>query len=237
MQKVSPEVKLALIFLTIATTLVEKKPISISLFFILSFILSFLSKIDFFDFLKRTFIFIPIYALAISFPRLFLDGQKDVIVRFFFLELRTSFVSISQFLAFNFRVIVATSLVILITMTTTISELSSVLRRIGLPKEISASFLLTHRLLFVYLSKIKNLIFSIESRVVEKGIGLKETGRILSNLLLRGFEESELVFLALESRNFEEINILRRDEKKYNLVFTLLVILFLALSIGYEILS
>jgi len=238
MQKVSPEEKLVLTFLIIATTLVEEKPLSISLFFALSLILSFLSKVDFLEFLKRTFIFIPLYALVISFPRLFLGNQKDIVIRFFNLELGTSFASLNQFLTFNFRVVVATSLVVLITMTTTIGELSNTLKKIRLPREISISILLTYRLLFVYLTKIRDLALSIESRrVAEERVGLKETGRLVSNLLLRGFEESELVFLALESRNFEEVSILRRDEKKYNLVFFLLTIIFLALSLELEILS
>lgn len=238
MQKVNPEEKLALTFFIIATTLVEKKALSIGIFFLLSIILSFLSRVDFLEFLKRTFIFIPLYALIISFPRLFLDNQKDIVIRFLNLELGTSFVSINQFLAFNFRVIVATSLVILITMTTTIGELSNTLKKIKLPREISVSLLLTYRLLFVYLTKIKDLVLSIESRTVEEEkIGLKETGRLISNLLLRGFEESELVFLALKSRNFEEVSVLRRDEKKYNLIFFLLATLFLALSVGCEIVS
>lgn len=237
MQKVSPEEKLVLTFLIIATTLVEEKPLSISLFFVLSLILSFLSKVDFLEFLKRTFIFIPLYALVISFPRLFLGNQKDIVIRFFNLELGTSFASLNQFLTFNFRVVVATSLVVLITMTTTIGELSNTLKKIRLPREISISLLLTYRLLFVYLTKIRDLALSIESRVAEGRVGLKETGRLVSNLLLRGFEESELVFLALESRNFEEVSILRRDEKKYNLVFFLLTIIFLALSLELEILS
>ncbi|MCI4439218.1 hypothetical protein JHC27_05185 [archaeon] len=237
MQKVSPEEKLVLTFLIIATTLVEEKPLSISLFFALSLILSFLSKVDFLEFLKRTFIFIPLYALVISFPRLFLGNQKDIVIRFFNLELGTSFSSLNQFLTFNFRVVVATSLVVLITMTTTIGELSNTLKKIRLPREISISLLLTYRLLFVYLTKIRDLALSIESRVAEGRVGLKETGRLVSNLLLRGFEESELVFLALESRNFEEVSILRRDEKKYNLVFFLLTIIFLALSVELEILS
>jgi cobalt ECF transporter T component CbiQ len=237
MQKVSPEEKLVLTFLIIATTLVEEKPLSISLFFALSLILSFLSKVDFLEFLKRTFIFIPLYALVISFPRLFLGNQKDIVIRFFNLELGTSFASLNQFLTFNFRVVVATSLVVLITMTTTIGELSNTLKKIRLPREISISLLLTYRLLFVYLTKIRDLALSIESRVAEGRVGLKETGRLVSNLLLRGFEESELVFLALESRNFEEVSILRRDEKKYNLVFFLLTIIFLALSVELEILS
>lgn len=237
MQKVSPEEKLVLTFLIIATTLVEEKPLSISLFFVLSLILSFLSKVDFLEFLKRTFIFIPLYALVISFPRLFLGNQKDIVIRFFNLELGTSFASVNQFLTFNFRVVVATSLVVLITMTTTIGELSNTLKKIRLPREISISLLLTYRLLFVYLTKIRDLALSIESRVAEGRVGLKETGRLVSNLLLRGFEESELVFLALESRNFEEVSILRRDEKKYNLVFFLLTIIFLALSVELEILS
>jgi cobalt ECF transporter T component CbiQ len=237
MQKVSPEEKLVLTFLIIATTLVEEKPLSVSLFFVLSLILSFLSKVDFLEFLKRTFIFIPLYALVISFPRLFLGNQKDIVIRFFNLELGTSFASVNQFLTFNFRVVVATSLVVLITMTTTIGELSNTLKKIRLPREISISLLLTYRLLFVYLTKIRDLALSIESRVAEGRVGLKETGRLVSNLLLRGFEESELVFLALESRNFEEVSILRRDEKKYNLVFFLLTIIFLALSVELEILS
>ena len=237
MQKVSPEEKLVLTFLIIATTLVEEKPLSISLFFVLSLILSFLSKVDFLEFLKRTFIFIPLYALVISFPRLFLGNQKDIVIRFFNLELGTSFASLNQFLTFNFRVVVATSLVVLIAMTTTIEELSNTLKKIRLPREISISLLLTYRLLFVYLTKIRDLALSIESRVAEERVGLKETGRLVSNLLLRGFEESELVFLALESRNFEEVSILRRDEKKYNLVFFLLTIIFLALSLELEILS
>jgi cobalt ECF transporter T component CbiQ len=237
MQKVSPEEKLVLTFLIIATTLVEEKPLSVSLFFVLSLILSFLSKVDFLEFLKRTFIFIPLYALVISFPRLFLGNQKDIVIRFFNLELGTSFASLNQFLTFNFRVVVATSLVVLITMTTTIGELSNTLKKIKLPREISISLLLTYRLLFVYLTKIRDLALSIESRVAEGRVGLKETGRLVSNLLLRGFEESELVFLALESRNFEEVSILRRDEKKYNLVFFLLTIIFLALSLELEILS
>ncbi|NHV05985.1 MAG: hypothetical protein HA495_01450 [Thaumarchaeota archaeon] len=237
MQKVSPEEKLVLTFLIIATTLVEEKPLSISLFFVLSLILSFLSKVDFLEFLKRTFIFIPLYALVISFPRLFLGNQKDIVIRFFNLELGTSFASLNQFLTFNFRVVVATSLVVLITMTTTIGELSDTLKKIRLPREISISLLLTYRLLFVYLTKIRDLALSIESRVAEGRVGLKETGRLVSNLLLRGFEESELVFLALESRNFEEVSILHRDEKKYNLVFFLLTIIFLALSVELEILS
>jgi energy-coupling factor transporter transmembrane protein EcfT len=174
---------------------------------------------------------------VISFPILFLGNQKDIVIRFFNLELRTSFSSLNQFLTFNFRVVVATSLVVLITMTTTIGELSNTLKKIRLPREISISLLLTYRLLFVYLTKIRDLALSIESRVAEGRVGLKETGRLVSNLLLRGFEESELVFLALESRNFEEVSILRRDEKKYNLVFFLLTIIFLALSVELEILS
>jgi cobalt ECF transporter T component CbiQ len=237
MQKVSPEEKLALTLLIIATTLVEEKVLSISLFFVLSLILSFLSRVNFLEFLKRTFIFIPLYALVISFPRLFLGNPKDIVIRFFNLELGTSSASINQFLAFNFRVIVATSLVVLITMTTTIGEISNTLKKIKLPREISISLLLTYRLLFVYLTKIRDLILSVESRTVEGRVGLKETGRLVSNLLLRGFEESELVFLALKSRNFEEVSILRRDEKKYNLVFFLLTIIFLALSVEFEMLS
>lgn len=237
MQKVSPEEKLTLIFFIIATTLAEKRVLSISLFFALSLILSFLSKVDFLEFLKRTFIFVPLYALVISFPRLFLDNRKDIVIRFFNLELGTSFASINQFLAFNLRVVVATSFIILIAMTTTIGELSSTLRRIKLPREVSVSFLLTYRLLFVYLTKIKDLILSVESRTVKERIGLRETGKLISNMLLRGFEESELVFLALKSRNFEEVSTLRRDEKKYNFIFALLVMLFLILSIGCETLS
>lgn len=238
MQKVSPEEKLVLTFVVVVTTLVEKNALSIGLFFGLSVSLSLLSKVDFFEFLKRTFIFIPLYSLIISFPRLFIDNKSpEITIRFLGVELGTSFSSIDHFLAFNMRVIIATSMIVLVAMTTTIGELSSVLRKIMVPKEVLVSFLLTYRLLFVYLTKIKDLILSIESRTVENKIGIRETGKLMANLLLRGFEESELVFLALKSRNFEDINTLHREERRNNLTFAFLVILFLLLSIRCELLA
>lgn len=235
-QLVKPEEKILFSIFLFSVSLLENKFVSIIFLFFFSIVSAYLSKVNLLDFFKRTFIFIPIYSLLISLPRLFLNNNsRDIILNLMFTTIYLSSRNLNDFLVFNLRVTFATSLMVLISMTTSISEISYALRKIKVPREVSLILLITYRFLFIYITKIKELFLAIESKA-RKNIGLRETGKLISTLLLRSFEESEAVFLAIESRELQDIRILDRSKVKHRIAFFALVILFLLVSLLSEFL-
>lgn len=132
------------------------------------------------------------------------------------------------------KFIVCVSAVILLSSTTTMSELVSSARRLGLPKELALLFTMMVRYLFVFwhmLARIrtaqKTRCFDIWNRKVPRRWTLEQIGYTISSLFVRSYEQGERTYQSMLCRGYNQAHVY---VARKNISFA--DILFLALTIA-----
>jgi len=109
------------------------------------------------------------------------------------------------------KFIVCISAVILLSSTTSLSELVSSARRLGLPKELALLFTMMVRYLFVFWSMLarirtaqKTRCFDIWNRKVPRRWTLEQIGYTVSSLFVRSYEQGERTYQSMLCRGYDE---------------------------------
>jgi cobalt/nickel transport system permease protein len=208
LQSLEPRIKTITFFLFLLAVLFTKETRLIILMYLFCLILAYLSRINIRFFLKRTWIFIPLFSLFIAIPALFNvfspgDAVFDFnILRLKFIITRQGLSSASLFVA---RVVTSVSWVILLSLTTRHTELLKVLRIFKIPQVFVLTIGMCYRYIYLFAEIIENTFRAIKSRVgisihYRKGQGLVSWN--IANLWQRSVKMNEEVYSAMLSRGY-----------------------------------
>jgi cobalt/nickel transport system permease protein len=176
--------------------------------YVLCLALAYFSKIGLGFFLKRTWIFIPLFSLFIAIPALFsIFTPGDPIAGFEVLGLSLTITRQGLFgaLLFVTRVIASVSFAVLLSITTKHFELLKVLRIFRIPQVFVMILGICYRYIYLFTEVIENTYLAIKSRVGRK-VHYKKGQHIvawnIASLWYRSYQLNETVYSAMLSRGY-----------------------------------
>jgi cobalt ECF transporter T component CbiQ len=164
------------------------------------------SRIDIIFFLKRTWVFVPLFSLFIAVPALFssftpgdpvwvVPGIHAVVTR----------QGLSTASLFVLRVATSVSLAVLMTLTTRRSALFSAMRSLGIPQVFVMTLSMCYRYVHLFAGIIQDTYRAIKSRTggyIRSGKGREMVGWNIACLWQRAQRMNEQVYNAMLSRGY-----------------------------------
>jgi len=223
LQDVDPRVKLITILLLIVTTSFIRKTELILGIYVMTLFFAYLSKVDLFFFIKRVWLFIPIFSGMVAFPAIFnIMTPGEPLITFIHFD-RTIHFWLFQFtdisitkegalgaLMFISRVSTSVSLIVLLTLTTRWADVMKSLQTLGVPRIFVLVLSMTYQYIFLLLRLIQEMHFAKKSRTINKtnmnreGVN-KEQNWVASRIgtvLMKSYKMSEEIHSAMVSRGF-----------------------------------
>ncbi len=217
LQSIDPRMKFATFAIFLLGVLFSGSITVTAYFYAVSLGLAHLSKINLGFFLKRTWIFMPLFSIFIAIPALFntfTPGETlisfDVLGAHLIIT-RQGFFAASLFVI---RVITSVSFVILLNITTKHFELLKVLRVFRVPQVFVMVLGMCYRYIYLSATVIENIFLAIKSRA---GTDLRhKTGRHvvawnIASLWYRSYRLNEEVYNAMLSRGYDGEPVILND--------------------------
>jgi cobalt/nickel transport system permease protein len=239
LQSLDPRIKLATFLLFIIQILFTKSLVILLCLYALCLLLSSLSNIGLGFFLKRTWVFIPLFSLFIAVPALFsffTPGEALVTLSIVRLKLTITQQGLSGASLFVLRVITSVSFAVLLSITTRHLELLKVLRIFKIPQVFVMTLGMCYRYIFLFVEMIESIYLAIKSRVgvtVYYKKGQHIVAWNIAYLWVRSYQLNEDVYKAMLSRGYrgeplilEEFNMKSRDWLWLFFVLIISVMLF-----------
>lgn len=237
LQSLDPRIKLVSFLLFIVQVLFTHSIIVLLFFYALCLLLVLISKINLGFFLKRTWIFIPLFSLFIAIPALFSNfGLQDVLVSWNILGLKLiiSRFGLATVLIFVTRVLTCVSFVVLLSITTKHFELLKVLRIFKIPQIFVMTLGMCYRYIYLFVEIIEQRYLAIKSRVgriINYKCGQNIVAWNVTSLWNRSIQLNEEVYKAMLSRGFRGEAVAWNDLKirgrDWLWLFTVLIIIII----------
>ncbi|MCM8762821.1 MAG: cobalt ECF transporter T component CbiQ [Candidatus Omnitrophica bacterium] len=200
--------KLLIIFTLLLAVLFSKNIIFILSIYGLCLLFALASSINIAFFLKRTWIFMPLFSLFIALPALFdifSPGQPLVSFRIFGLSLIITRQGLMSAIFFFVRVLTSVSLCVLLALTTRHYVLLKALRIFRVPQVFVMTLGMCYRYIYLFIEVVQNTYLAIRSRVefvssLKHGQGIV-AGNIAS-LWQRSYVLQNQVYSAMLSRGY-----------------------------------
>jgi cobalt/nickel transport system permease protein len=227
LQSLDPRFKLvSILSLVFAISLTRDIRVLLAIY-LLELALSYASKIGLFFFIKRVWLFIPIFTGLIALPlifNVFLPGDPLFQIAYLGenahlgpIPLPDSiFITRQGLLAatvFTLRVAACVSAVVLLFLTTPQQVLFKSLRSLGIPKLYVLTLEMAYRYIFLLTDLVKDIYLAKRARTIRPGSTWEEqrwVGGRIGYILLRSMNTSEKVHQAMLSRGFDgEVKILQ----------------------------
>jgi len=251
LQSLDPRAKLISILAVIfATSLIGDLRVLIFIY-ALTLLFSYLSKIEVGFFIKRVWLFIPVFAGIIAVPMIFnvfLPGDPLIPVAYLgpgahlgpFSLPESIFITkqgSNAAVIFTMRVATCVSAVVLLFLTTPQQILFKSLRTVGVPKLYVLTLLMAYRYIFLLMDLIREMYVAKKARTIKaRGIidEQKWVGGRIGYTLIRSLSMSEKVHMAMMSRGFsgevhimQELKMTNRDYMAGVVAISLSVVLVL----------
>ena len=208
LQSLDPRIKTVTLLLFVIQVLFARNIILLVFLYALSVLLAYLSEIRPLFFLKRTWTFIPLFALLIAIPAIFsifTPGEALATLRVAGLKLVITRQGLSGATMFVLRVAASVSFVVLLSLTTRHFELLKVMRVFKIPQIFVMTLGMCYRYIFLFVAVIENTFLAVKSRAGIR-IGCKEGRRIVASNIAsmwhRSYQMNENVYLAMLSRGY-----------------------------------
>jgi cobalt/nickel transport system permease protein len=211
LQSLDPRIKVIIFLLFLLATLLTKSIISCLCLYLTCLILAYKSCVNMGFFLKRTWIFIPIFSFFIAIPAIFSIFTPGEVL-FLYITRQGLFGAI----LFVARVITSVSFAVLLTLTTKHFILLKVLRIFKVSPVFVMTLGMCYRYIYLFLEMIQNTYLAIKSRV---GIqfnykkGQQVVAWNISSLWQRSYHFQEEVYKAMLSRGYTGEPVLLDDFK------------------------
>ena len=251
LQSLDPRAKLISILAVIfATSLIGNLKVLIFIY-ILTLLFAYLSKIEVGFFIKRVWLFIPIFAGIIAVPmifNIFLPGDPLFQVAYLgpgahlgpFSLPESIFITrqgLNAAVIFTMRVATCVSAIVLLFITTPQQVLFKSLRTVGVPKLYVLTLEMAYRYIFLLMDLVRELYVAKKARTI-RARGMfdeqKWVGGRMGYTLIRSLDMSEKVHMAMMSRGFngdvhimQEFKMQNRDYIAGATAITLSVVLVL----------
>lgn len=208
LQARDPRVKAAAIFALLLSVLVAKSILFIGGIYLLCLFFAGVSSIDLRYFLKRTWLFIPIFALLIALPAslsVFSPGEPLFGFRLAGFDLSITRQGVGGAAVFFMRVLTSVSLCVLLTLTTKHNTLLKVLRLFGVPQVFVMTMGMCYRYVFLFIEIVQNTHTAIESRagrLMSPAKGRRMVAWNVASLWQRSYSLHNQVHDAMLSRGY-----------------------------------
>jgi cobalt/nickel transport system permease protein len=200
MQALDPRTKLISLVITLLLVLSVKNISTLLILYCASILFAYFSKINLAHFLKRVWIFIPLFSLLIAIPALFSvfsPGEKI----FFSITRQGLFGAI----LFILRVLTSVSFSVLLVLTTSHASLLKALRSLGVPQIFVTVFMMCYRYVYIFIEIIEDTYLGIKSRIITN-LKNRKTHKLIAWRIGTLWEKSSLmseeVYLAMLSRGY-----------------------------------
>jgi cobalt/nickel transport system permease protein len=208
LQSLDPRIKTVTFLLFIIQIILTKSLFILLCFYALCLLLTFCSKINLGFFLKRTWIFIPIFSLLIAIPALFnivTPGEPLISFQIAGLKLNITHQGLLGAGFFFMRVTTSVSFAVLLSVTTRHFELLKVLRVLKIPHVFVMITQICYRYIYLFVEIIEDIYLAIKSRVGTK-VHYKRGQHIvawnIAYLWNRSYQLNEAVYQAMLSRGY-----------------------------------
>ncbi len=208
LQSLDPRVKTATILLCIIQVLCTKNILILLSLYAFCLSLAYTSRIGLGFFLKRTWVFIPLFSLFIAIPALFSTFTPGAalatfqVAGFRCIITRQGFWGAALFVT---RVVTSVSFAVLLSVTTRHFELLSVLRIFKIPQVFVMTIGMCYRYVFLFVEIIENTYLAIKSRVgarVHYKRGQDIVAWNIASVWQRSYQLNEDVYKAMLSRGY-----------------------------------
>ena len=176
--------------------------------YVFAVLLAVLSNIELVSFLKRTWVFMPLFSLFIAFPALFSffsPGAPLYIAPFFGSSLIITKQGVLGVTVFISRIITSVSFVILLSLTTRHTELLRGLRIFRIPLIFVLTLGMCYRYIYLFTEMIENTYRAIKSRVgmvLHYKKGQQIVAWNIAHLWYRSYQLNQDVYTAMLSRGY-----------------------------------
>jgi len=219
LQSLDPRIKIITFLLFILQILFTRSaPILLSLY-ALCLLLTQVSKINLGFFLKRTWVFIPLFSLCIAIPAIFSNftpGEALATLKIAGLKLTITHQGLSGAALFVLRVTTSVSFAVLLSITTKHFELLKVLRIFRVPDVFVMTLSMCYRYVYLFMEIIEDTYIAIKSRVGAK-IHYKRGQRVVASsiafLWQRTYQLNEDVYKAMLARGYRGEPVVLNDFK------------------------
>ena len=208
LQARSPRIKIFAITFLLLAVLFTRSVAFLFVLYLLCLLAAEVSSIRLGFFLKRTWVFIPIFALIIAVPAMFAAFSPGEPV-FTFKVYNAAFVITKQGVAgasiFFMRVLTSVSWVILLTLTTKHFVLLKVLRSFGVPQIFVITLGMCYRYIYLLIGIFQDTYTAIQSRtgdISSSRDGRNITAWNIANLWQRSYKLQNDVYSAMISRGY-----------------------------------
>jgi len=219
LQSLDPRVKTLTFLLFLIQILLTKNLFILLCLYALCLLLTLFSKIKMGFFLKRTWIFIPLFSLLIAIPALFhvvTPGEPLITFGLAGIKLIITRQGLFGALIFFMRVLASVSFAVLLSVTTKHFELLKVLRFFGIPQVFVMTIGMCYRYIYLFVEMIENVYLAIKSRVgtnVHYKRGQHIVAWNIAYLWNRSYQLNEAVYKAMLSRGYQGEPVVMDDFK------------------------
>lgn len=208
LQLLDPRIKVITFLLFIVQAILTKDIIFLLSLYALCLFLAYFSKIRLGFFLKRTWIFIPLFSLFIAIPALFsifTPGEALITWKTIGITFTITRQGVVGAALFVMRVVTCVSFAVLLSITTRHFELLKVLRIFKIPQVFVMTLGICYRYIYLFVEIIENTYLAIKSRVGTKIHYKKGQHLVAWNIAFlwqRSYLFSEDVYKAMLSRGY-----------------------------------
>jgi len=219
LQSIDPRIKLLTFAFFILAVLFTKSIIVSFYLYVVCLILVYLSKINIGFFLRRTWIFIPLFSVCIAIPALFsafTPGEALISFNVAGAHLAITRQGLFGASLFVMRVITSVSFAILLSITTRHFELLKVLRIFKIPQVFVMILGMCYRYIYLFADIIENTYLAIKARVgtrVHYKKGQSVVAWNMASLWYRSYRLNEDVYNAMLSRGYRGEPVVTDDFK------------------------
>lgn len=244
LQSLDPRVKVVIFILFLMAVLLVKSILSCVCLYAVCLALAYFSNIHMGFFLKRTWIFIPLFSFFIAIPAIFdIFTPGDILFTAKIMGVKISITHQGLFGATLFvtRVTASVSFAILLSLTTKHFALLKVLRIFKIPPVFVMTLGMCYRYIYLFLEVVENTYIAIKSRVGTR-LHCKKGQQIvawnISSLWHRSYYLNEAVYNAMLSRGYtgEPDTIDDFKTKTRDWVWLSLTVIFFVIYLSGEIL-
>jgi cobalt/nickel transport system permease protein len=208
LQAIDPRIKVISFAIFLLAVLFSKHIAPILVLYAVSLVLAGLSRVDIGFFLKRTWIFIPLFSLFIAIPALFsvfTPGDALIGVKLWGKDIAVTRQGLFGALLFVSRVATSVSFAVLLSLTTRHFELLRVLRVLGVPQVFVMVLGMCYRYIYLFTEVVENTYLAVKSRVghqmcYKRGQHLAAWN--MASLWYRSYRLNEAVYGAMLSRGY-----------------------------------
>ena len=208
LQSIDPRIKLVTFAFFLLAVLFIKSSIVLSCLYAVCLLLAYLSRISLGFFLKRTWIFIPLFSIFIAVPAIFSifsPGQALISFNMLGAHLVITRQGLSGASLFVIRVITSVSFAVLLSITTRHFELLKALRILKVPQVFVMILGICYRYIYLFVEVLENTYLAIKSRVGSE-VHYKKGQRVvawnMASLWYRSYRLNEEVYNAMLSRGY-----------------------------------